>query len=137
MQDRPAGSSAATVLCVEGDLASLGMVERLVARRGGAATLFALQGRLAVELAAEHAPALIVLGQGLPDLPAEEVLRLLRADPRTARIPVLAGVAADADPEAGARLRASGADACLPSPFCPDALAAALDALVGAGGSVT
>ena len=134
MEDRPAGT--ATVLCVEADLASLELVERLLAPRGGAATLFAVQGRLAMELAVEHAPALILLALELPDLPGEEVLRLLRADPRTAGIPVLVGTALGTCPEAVARLRAGGADACLPAPFCAEELEAALDALLRGAGYV-
>src|SRR5262245_4749965 len=45
-------------------------------------------GAEALQLAAEH-PDLILLDAGLPDLDGFEVARRLKADPRTAAIPLL------------------------------------------------
>ena len=46
-----------------------------------------MQGRLGLELAREHRPALILLDLHLPDIAGDEVLRRLRDDPQTAGIP--------------------------------------------------
>jgi two-component system cell cycle response regulator DivK len=52
--------------------------------------LEATTGGQAVELAAEHAPALVLMDIQLPDMDGVEVLGRLLADERTASIPVLA-----------------------------------------------
>ena len=82
-------------------------------------TIPALQGQLGVELAREHVPDVILLDLHLPDLPGDEVLRRLRADPRTASIPVVV-VSADATPASIERLRQAGADAYLTKPLDVD-----------------
>jgi two-component system, cell cycle response regulator DivK len=56
----------------------------------GYRTLEATTGGQAVELAAEHAPDLVLMDIQLPDIDGVEVLRQLRAGERTASIPVLA-----------------------------------------------
>jgi two-component system, cell cycle response regulator DivK len=56
----------------------------------GYRTLEATTGRQAVELAAEHAPDLVLMDIQLPDIDGVDALRRLRADERTASIPVLA-----------------------------------------------
>jgi two-component system cell cycle response regulator DivK len=56
----------------------------------GYRTLEATTGGQAVELAAEHAPDLVLMDIQLPDIDGVEALRRLRADERTAALPVLA-----------------------------------------------
>jgi two-component system cell cycle response regulator DivK len=56
----------------------------------GYRTLEATTGGEAVELAAEHAPDLVLMDIQLPDFDGAQALRRLRADERTAAIPVLA-----------------------------------------------
>jgi two-component system cell cycle response regulator DivK len=53
-------------------------------------TLEATTGAQAVELATEHAPHLVLMDIQLPDFDGVEALGRLRADDRTASIPVLA-----------------------------------------------
>jgi CheY-like chemotaxis protein len=48
-----------------------------------------MRPELGLELAAEHHPDLILLDLHLPDMPGQEVLRRLRAEPRTANVPVV------------------------------------------------
>ena len=56
----------------------------------GYRTLEATTGGEAVELAAEHAPDLVLMDIQLPDIDGVEALSRLRAVERTAAIPVLA-----------------------------------------------
>jgi CheY-like chemotaxis protein len=56
----------------------------------GYETLEATTGGEAVELACEHTPDLVLMDIQLPDLDGVQALRRLRADARTATIPVLA-----------------------------------------------
>ena len=56
----------------------------------GYRTLEATTGGQAVKLAAEHAPDLVLMDIQLPDIDGVEALGRLRADERTASIPVLA-----------------------------------------------
>ncbi len=56
----------------------------------GYRTLEATTGGQAVELAGEHAPDLVLMDIRLPDIDGVEALNRLRADERTASIPVLA-----------------------------------------------
>jgi two-component system, cell cycle response regulator DivK len=63
---------------------------RDVLQATGYRTLEATTGAHAVELAAEHAPDLVLMDIQLPDIDGVVVLGRLRADERTASIPVLA-----------------------------------------------
>ena len=56
----------------------------------GYRTLEATTGGQAIELASEHAPDLVLMDIRLPDFDGVEALGRLRADERTASIPVLA-----------------------------------------------
>jgi two-component system cell cycle response regulator DivK len=56
----------------------------------GYRTLEAATGWQAVQLAVEHAPDLVLMDIQLPDIDGVEALSRLRADERTASIPVLA-----------------------------------------------
>lgn len=106
----------ATLLYVEDNLANLSLVETILLARPGWRVLPALQGQLGVELAREHRPDVILLDLHLPDIPGAEVLRRLRADGRTAHVPVVI-VSADATPSSVERLRVLGADAYLTKPL--------------------
>ena len=56
----------------------------------GYRTLEATTGGEAVALASEHTPDLVLMDIQMPDVDGVEALRRLRADERTAAIPVLA-----------------------------------------------
>jgi two-component system cell cycle response regulator DivK len=56
----------------------------------GFRTLEATTGGEAVEMASEHTPDLVLMDIQLPDLDGVQALRRLRADTRTATIPILA-----------------------------------------------
>lgn len=105
-----------TLLLVEDNLANLRVVEALLRRRPGTAVIPAMQGRLALELANEHRPDVIVLDLHLPDLTGREVLHRLRADPRTRDIPVIVA-SADATPSRVRELTELGAFAYITKPL--------------------
>src|SRR5260370_25226511 len=65
-------------------------------------------GAAAPAVPRQHHPALILLALHLPDIPGEEVLRRLQADPATRTIPVVV-LSADATPHQIDRLLAAGA----------------------------
>ena len=81
--------AAARVLIAEDNGKSMKLF-RDVLRVNGYETLEATTGRQAIELAAEHAPDLVLMDIQLPDIDGVEALSRLRADERTAGIPVLA-----------------------------------------------
>ncbi|HEX2080714.1 MAG TPA: PAS domain S-box protein [Longimicrobium sp.] len=118
-----------TLLYVEDNLANLSLVESILASRPGWKTLPALQGRLGMELARQHAPDVVLLDLHLPDVRGDEVLRSLRRDPRTAGIPVVV-ISADATPRTIHRLRSQGADAYLTKPLDVDEFLTTIDRLL-------
>jgi PAS domain S-box-containing protein len=129
-RDLPAPTtSPVTLLYVEDNLANLSLVETILAARPGWKTIPALQGSLGAELACEHVPDLVLLDLHLPDVQGDEVLRRLRADKRTARIPVVM-ISADATPRTIERLRAQGADAYLTKPLDVDEFLSTIDRLL-------
>jgi len=105
-----------TVLHIEDNLANVELVERVLAQRPDITVIPAMQGRMGVDLARRHHPALILLDLNLVDLPGVEVLQMLRDDPSTADIPVVI-VSADAMPRQVQRLLSSGAVAYLTKPI--------------------
>jgi PAS domain S-box-containing protein len=109
----------ATLLYIEDNLANLSLVETFLEFRPGWRVVPALQGGLGLELARETRPDLILLDLHLPDMHGEDVLRRLRADPRTSRVPVVI-ISADATRSALERLRRAGAKAYLTKPLDMD-----------------
>ena len=79
-----------TVLYVEDNPANLLLVERLLARRSDLRLLTAVNGTLGLDLARAHRPQVILMDINLPDISGIDALLLLRKDPTTAHIPVVA-----------------------------------------------
>ena len=105
-----------TILHIEDNPANLKLIERILSGVRGVRLLSAMQGSLGLDMARQHRPDVILLDLNLPDIQGQEVLGLLRADPRTRDIPVLV-VSADATPEQLRKLRAAGAKAYLTKPL--------------------
>ncbi|MBZ5576327.1 MAG: PAS domain S-box protein [Acidobacteriia bacterium] len=121
---------AKVILYVEDNPSNTLLMERILANRSDIKLVSAGQGRLGVELAHHHQPRLILLDLHLPDLPGDEVLRVLQADPQTAHIPV-AMITADAMPAQGVRLRAAGAQAFFSKPLDVKELLRFIDETLG------
>ena len=107
---------ASTVLHIEDNLSNLKLVERVLAQRPNVKVVAAMQGRLGLELARQHSPALVLLDLHLPDMVGDELLQRLRDDPVTASIPVVI-VSADATPGQVRRLISAGAANYLTKPI--------------------
>jgi CheY-like chemotaxis protein/anti-sigma regulatory factor (Ser/Thr protein kinase) len=84
------GPARHTVLYVEDNRANVQLVEQLIARRPDLRLLSAGDGARGIELARSHHPAVILMDINLPDISGIQALAILRADPDTAQIPVLA-----------------------------------------------
>jgi signal transduction histidine kinase/CheY-like chemotaxis protein len=78
------------VLHVEDNPANLRLVREILDMRGDLRQMSAPDARLGIELARAHLPQLILMDVNLPGLSGLEALALLKSDPATARIPVIA-----------------------------------------------
>ncbi|MDL1912730.1 PAS domain S-box protein [Chloroflexi bacterium CFX6] len=104
------------VLYVEDNLANVNLVEAIMERLPGVKLITAMQGRIALSLAKEHQPDLVLLDLHLPDIHGAEVLRRLKAEPATRHIPVVV-ISADAMPSKAEELRDLGARDYLTKPI--------------------
>lgn len=106
--------AGAQILVVEDNHKNMKLF-RDVLQAAGYGTLEATTGARAVELATEHGPDLVLMDIQLPDIDGIEALGRLRADERTASIPVLAvtAQAMDGDRE---RFLAKGFDGYVSKP---------------------
>ena len=122
--------SVRTVLYVEDMVENIRLVEQILRQRPSVNLISAMLAGVALDLARQHHPDLVLLDLHLPDMPGEEVLARLRADPATAGTPVVV-LSADATPDHIRRLMAAGADAYLTKPISVRALLQALDHALG------
>ncbi|OIQ95853.1 sensory/regulatory protein RpfC [mine drainage metagenome] len=83
-------SSRRTLLYVEDNLANRILVEQLIARRPDLKLLTATDGQQGIDLARASQPDLILMDINLPGISGFGVLKMLREDPTTALIPVIA-----------------------------------------------
>jgi len=86
----PDGTPLRTLLYVEDNPANLELVEQLIARRPDLRLLSAADGNLGIEFARAYQPDVILMDINLPGLSGIEALKILRADPATAHIPIIA-----------------------------------------------
>ncbi|HEX6706790.1 MAG TPA: ATP-binding protein [Albitalea sp.] len=119
-------AQVATVLCVEDNPASLRLVQEVLAGRSDVQLLSASNGRLGVELARSHVPAVILMDNNMPEMSGREAHAILRNDPRTAGIPIIA-LSANAMPNAVDEGLAAGFFRYLTKPFDVKDLLVALD----------
>jgi len=86
----PAGTPPRTLLYVEDNPANLELVEQIIARRPDLRLLSAADGSLGIEFARAHLPDVILMDINLPGISGLEAMKVLRADPATSRIPIIA-----------------------------------------------
>jgi PAS domain S-box-containing protein len=86
----PDGAPLRTLLYVEDNPANLKLIEQLIARRPDMRLLTARDGDLGIQLARANQPEVILMDINLPGISGIEALKILRADPATARIPIVA-----------------------------------------------
>ncbi len=84
------GTTLRTLLYVEDNPANLVLIEELVARRSDLRMLSAADGHLGIEFARAHQPDVILMDINLPGLSGIEAMKILRSDPLTAHIPIIA-----------------------------------------------
>jgi CheY-like chemotaxis protein len=120
---------AATVLYIEDNLSNARLMERVLARRPAIRLVHAADGTHGLEAARSAHPDLILLDMHLPDMPGEEVLRLLFTDPLLRAIPTVV-LSADAMPEQVKRVTAAGASAYLTKPLNVGEVLSVLDRLL-------
>jgi len=123
----PAGTRQHTVLYVEDNPSNLALVEQLIARRPGLSLLSATDGNMGILLARSHLPAAILMDINLPGISGLDAMSILRADPATMHIPIIA-VSANAVPSDIERSLKAGFFAYVTKPIKVSTFMAALDA---------
>jgi len=105
--EAPLGAPQHTVLYVEDNPANLELVELIVARRPDLRLLGAADASVGIEFARVYQPEVILMDINLPGVSGVEAMRILRADPTTAHIPIIA-LSANAVPRDIERALAAG-----------------------------
>jgi signal transduction histidine kinase/CheY-like chemotaxis protein len=132
-EDRPKQVEPAdmkTILYVEDNLSNVHFIEEVLKRRSGITVIPVMQGSLAVELAKEHRPDLVLLDLHLVDTSGEEVLRSLHSEPLTKDIPVVM-ISADATKHQIETLMGLGAAAYLTKPIKIQELLSSIETYLG------
>ena len=88
--DSPAQARPTTLLYVEDNPANLKLVQEIISFRPDLQLVAAPDGHLGIELARAHQPDIILMDINLPGVNGIDALKLLKADPRTSHIPVIA-----------------------------------------------
>ena len=86
----PHGAPQRTLLYVEDNPANLELVEQLIARRPDLRLLSAADANLGIEFARAYQPEVILTDINLPGISGITAMEILRADPSTAHIPIVA-----------------------------------------------
>lgn len=115
-----------TLLYVEDNRANLELVKQIIARRPNLRLLSAHDGARGIALACTHLPDVILMDINLPGINGIQALNILRADPATAHIPVLA-LSANAMPRDIEKGLAAGFFHYLTKPIKVNEFLAALD----------
>ncbi len=114
-----------TILVVEDALLNIKLIQEILTYRGD--TVFeAANGREGIDLAIEKKPDLILMDIQMPVMDGMEATRLIKANPATRHIPIVAltGYAMDGDKQ---RMLEAGCDGYLSKPFRIKELLQAID----------
>ncbi len=109
--------TAGTILYIEDNVSNIELVEQiLTTQRPGNRLIANMSGNMAVSLAIEYMPDLILLDLDLPDIHGSEVLKNLQAEAKTKYIPVII-ISADAMPDRIEKLTLAGVKDYLTKPL--------------------
>ncbi|MGB9992847.1 ATP-binding protein [Massilia sp. SM-13] len=132
--DAAAGHAVAqeevTLLYVEDNPANLKLVQEIIRFRPGMRLLTAPDAQLGLEMARAHLPDIILMDVNLPGMSGLDAVRVLRADARTADIPVIA-LTANAMPRDVERGMAAGFFRYLIKPINIDEFTEAINSTLG------
>jgi CheY-like chemotaxis protein len=126
------GRGGAVIVCrilVVDDEPDLRFVLRRIFEKAGHEVADAGHGAEALDCVRGSLPELVVTDMMMPVMDGHELIRLLRADPATAQIPILAVT--------GSGELADAADALLAKPYQPDQVLAAANTLLASQGDGT
>lgn len=121
-------NSQALILCVDDDADVLDLLSDVL-QEAGFSVILAKTGYDGLALAVSQKPSLILLDLFLPDLPGEEVCRLLRIHAPTARIPIIMLTVRSDELDKAMGLEI-GADDYVTKPFSVQILIARIKALL-------
>jgi CheY-like chemotaxis protein len=93
----PIGTPIRTLLYIEDNQANMKLVEQIIARRADMRLLTAVNGLDGIQIARKELPAVILMDINLPGISGLAAMEVLREDPATAHIPVIA-LSANANP---------------------------------------
>jgi PAS domain S-box-containing protein len=128
-----AGAPLRTLLYVEDNPANLKLIEQLIARRPSIRLLSAVDGNQGIQLARAHLPDVILMDINLPGISGIEAMKILREDPATAHIPIVA-LSANAMPRDIERGISAGFFSYLTKPIKVNEFMEALDAVLDSAG---
>lgn len=127
--EAPVAIASKTVLLVE-DNEDNRIIYATALRYAGYEVLEAITGTQGVQQARDGAPDLILMDISVPELDGWEATAILKADPLTRHIPIVA-VTAHALPDDAERSRKAGCDGYLAKPISPSSLLAEVDRRFG------
>lgn len=119
----------ATILVIEDQL-DTGALYRAILESAGYDVLRAISADKGIELAHELQPDLIVMDLLLPGMNGWEATSILKTDPQTEHIPIIA-VTASTDAAARARASEAGCNDFIGKPFKPQDLLDIIEGFVG------
>ncbi len=119
------------ILVIDDDVNLLQMV-KLMLERVGHQVEIAKDGMQGVQMAADHQPDLAIIDVMMPGLSGYDVVRKMRQDPRTARIPILILTARSQPMDKEMALEA-GANAFMSKPVTAHELTERVEAVIRAG----
>ncbi|CAN5293328.1 hypothetical protein BH11PSE11_BH11PSE11_10310 [soil metagenome] len=129
------GTQPKKILCVEDNPASLALIQEIISFRPDLSFLKATDADLGIALARMRHPDVILMDINLPGLGGNEALTILRKDPATAHIPVIA-LSANAMPREIEKSLAHGFFRYITKPIEVGNLLSALDSALATGQNV-
>jgi PAS domain S-box-containing protein len=86
----PAGAKRRTLLYIEDNPANMKLIEQLIRRFPNINLLTAVNGTLGIEIARSAQPQMILMDVNLPGISGIDAMKILREDPATTHIPIVA-----------------------------------------------